>query len=120
MSRAWSISSNYAEQKLKDFHFKCPSGQLNGNLILLFMIRWKHYKKKIIIWGNISLVIARILESLAGSLVFLVIAIWADIFIAYIALNRISTCLPQFYPGDLANFAGSTIIFFFIVGVIIR
>ena len=44
----------------------------------------------------------------------LVIGLWADIFITYIALNPISTFLRQFYPGDLANFAGS-IIFFFIV-----
>ena len=63
------------------------------------MIRCKYYKK-IIICGNISLAIA----------------LWADIFIAYIALNLIR----QFYPKDLANFAGNTIIFFFIAALIIR
>ena len=60
--------------------------------------------QKIIICGNISLIIA----------------LWTDIFIAYIVLNRISTFLRQFYPGDLANFAGSSIIFSFIAAVIIR
>ena len=59
--------------------------------------------QKIIICGNISLIIA----------------LWTDIFIAYIVLNRISTFLRQFYPGDLANFAGSSIIFSFIAAVII-
>ena len=46
--------------------------------------------KKIIFCRNISLVIA----------------LWADIFIAYIALKSISTFLRQFYPGGLANFVG--------------
>ena len=50
----------------------------------------------------------------------LVIALWADIFIAYIALNPVFTFFRQFYPGDLANFAVSTIIFFFIAALIIR
>ena len=59
--------------------------------------------QKIIICGNISLIIA----------------LWTDIFIACIALNRISTFLRQFYPGDLANFAVSSIIFSFIASVII-
>ena len=54
--------------------------------------------KNIIICGNISLVIT----------------LWSDIFFAYIALKPISTFLRQFYPGDLVNFAGSAIIFFFI------
>ena len=77
---------------------KHPSGQqLNGNLTLMFIIRCKYYKK-VIICGNISLVIA----------------LWADIFIAYIAFNSISTFSPQFYLGDLTNFAGSIITFFFI------
>ena len=66
------------------------------------MIRWKYYKK-IIICGNISLVIA----------------LWADIFIAYIALNPIFTFIRYFYRGDLANFAGGIIIFF-VAAVIIR
>ena len=61
------------------------------------------YYKKIIICGKISLVIA----------------LCVDIFIAYIALNPISTFLLQACPGDLANFAGSTIIFF-IAALIIR
>ena len=60
--------------------------------------------KKIIIRWNISLVIA----------------LWADKLIAYTALNPISTFLPQFYPGDLASFEGSTIIVFFIATLIIR
>ena len=47
------------------------------------------------------------------------IAHWTDIFIACISLNPIFTFLRQFYPGDLANFAGSTIIFF-IAALIIR
>ena len=64
-------------------------------MTLIFMVRCKYYKK-IIICGNISLVIA----------------LWADIFIAYIALNSVSTFLRQLYAGDLANIAGSTIIFF--------
>ena len=59
------------------------------------MVRCKYYKK-IIICGNISLVIA----------------LWADIFIAHIALNSVSTFLRQLYAGDLANIAGRTIIFF--------
>ena len=69
----------------------------NGNLTLMFIIRCNYYKK-VIICGNISLVIA----------------LWADIFIAYIAFNSISTFSPQFYLGDLTNFAGSIITFFFI------
>ena len=36
----------------------------------------------------------------------LVIAIWPDTLIAYIALNPIFTFLRQFHPRDLANFAG--------------
>ena len=36
------------------------------------------------------------------------------------ALNPIFTFLCQFYPGDFGNFAGSTIIFFFITALIIR
>ena len=82
--------------------FKHPSGRLNGNLTLIFMIRCK-YNKKIVICGNISLIIA----------------LWVDIFIAFIALNPISTFLRQFYPGDLANFAGSTIVFYSIAALII-
>ena len=50
----------------------------------------------------------------------LVIALWANKLIAYTALNPISTFLPQFYPGDLASFEGSTIIVFFITALIIR
>ena len=46
-------------------------------------------QKKIIICWNISLAIA----------------LRADIFIAYIALNLISTFLRQFYPADVTNFA---------------
>ena len=71
---------------------------MNGNLIFIFLIRCKYYKK-IIICGNISLAIA----------------LWADLFIAYIALNP----TRQFYPEDLANFA-DTMIFFFIAALIIR
>ena len=81
---------------------KHPSWQLNGNLTLIFMIRCKYYKKTII----------------CG--ICFVIAHWADLFIAYIAFNPISTFLRQFSPGDLANFAGSTIINFFIAVLIIR
>ena len=50
----------------------------------------------------------------------LVIALWVDIFIAYNALNPISKFRSQFYPGDLAIFASSTIIFFFIAALIVR
>ena len=46
--------------------------------------------------------------------------LWADIFIVYIALKPISTFLRQFYPGDLTNFADNTVIFFFIVALIIQ
>ena len=53
--------------------------------------------KNIIICGNIALFIA----------------LWSDIFFAYIALKPISTFLHQFYRGGLANFAGSAIISFF-------
>ena len=60
--------------------------------------------QKIIICGNI----------------FLVIVFSADIFITYIALNPISTFLPQFYTEYLANFAGSTSIFFFIAALMIQ
>ena len=66
------------------------------------MIRCKFYKK-IIKCGNI----------------YLVIALWTDIFIAYISSDPISTFLRQFYSGNLANFAGSTIIFFFIAALTI-
>ena len=38
---------------------------------------------------------------------------------AYIALNTISTFLRQFVPGNLANFAGGTIIFFMFAALII-
>ena len=48
-----------------------------------------------------------------------VIALWADIFIVYIALNPISIFLSLFYPGHLANFAGRTMIFFFIVAALV-
>ena len=61
-------------------------------------------QKKIIICGNMSLVIA----------------LWADIFIVYMALNPISTFLHQFYLVDLANFEGSKFIFFLIAALIIR
>ena len=44
--------------------------------------------QKIVICGNISLLIA----------------LWADIFIAYIALNPISKFFHQLFPGNLANF----------------
>ena len=54
--------------------------------------------KNIIICGNISLVLT----------------LWSDLFFAYIALKPISTFIRQFYSGDLVNFAGSAIIFFFI------
>ena len=74
------------------------NGQLNGNLIFIFLIRCKYYKK-MIICGNISLAIA----------------LWTDIFIAYIALNPIR----QFYPKDLANFAGK-IMTFCIAALVIR
>ena len=50
----------------------------------------------------------------------LVIALWAYIFIAYIAWNRISTFLRQFYPESLANFVGSIIIFFINAVLFIR
>ena len=79
---------------------KRPSGQWGGNLTLtlIFMIPRKYKKKKkrkkIMMCGNISFVVA----------------LWVDILIAYIALNQISTFLRQSYPGDLANFAGGTII----------
>ena len=43
----------------------------------------------------------------------LVIALWVDIIITYIAWNPVFTFLCQFYAGDLANFAISTIIIFF-------
>ena len=69
---------------------------------MIFMIRCIYYKK-IIICGNISLVIA----------------LSANIFIVYIVLNPISVFLRQFYPRDVANFASSTIIFFFIATLII-
>ena len=61
-------------------------------------------QQKIIICGNISLVII----------------LWEDRFITYIAFNPISTFLHQFYAGYLAHFAGITTIFFFIAGLIIR
>ena len=60
--------------------------------------------KKIIICGNISPVIA----------------LWADIFIVYMALNPTSTFLHQFYLVDLANFEGSKFIFFLIAALVIR
>ena len=66
------------------------------------MIRCKNYKK-IIIYGNVSLVIT----------------FWAFILIAYITWKPISTFLCQFYPEDFANFAGSTIIFFINAALII-
>ena len=50
----------------------------------------------------------------------LVIALWADIFIACIALNPVSAFRCHFYPGNLANFAVSIIISFFIAALIIR
>ena len=50
----------------------------------------------------------------------LVIALWVDIIITYIAWNPVFTFLCQFYAGDLANFAISTIIFFFIAVLIMR
>ena len=77
---------------------------MNGNLTLTFMIQCKYYKKS---------------HHLRKYL--LVIALWIDVFIVYISLNPsnpFSIFLRQFYPGDLANFAGSTIIF--IVALIIR
>ena len=67
------------------------------------MPRCKYYEKKNI-YGNISLVIA----------------LWADIFIACIALNPVSTFRCHFYPGNLANFAVSIIISFFITTLTIR
>ena len=67
------------------------------------MIRGK-YHKKTIICGNTSLFTPLL----------------ADIFIEYIALNPISTFFRQLYSQDLASFAGSTIIFFFIAALIIR
>ena len=70
---------------------KCESGQFSGNLTLIFMIRCKYYKKKqrqkentIIICGN----------------TFLITALWADIFIAHIALNPMPISCCQSYPGD--------------------
>ena len=48
----------------------------------------------------------------------LIIALLADIFIAHIALNPISTFLRQFYSGDLVNFVDSTIIFFITILII--
>ena len=84
---------------------KRPSGQLNGNLTLIFMIPCKYdKKKKKNICGNISFVIG----------------LWAGIFIAYITLNPASTFPRQLYPGEPANFLGSSIIFFFIAPLIIR
>ena len=47
------------------------------------------------------------------------IALWADTLIIFIAINPIPTFLRQFYPGDLAKFAGNIIIFF-IAALIIR
>ena len=52
--------------------------------------------QKIIIWGNI----------------FLLIVLGADIFIASIILKPITIFLCQFSPGVLENFAVTTIIFF--------
>ena len=52
--------------------------------------------QKIIIWGNI----------------FLLILLWVDIFIASIVLKPITIFLCQFSPGVLENFAVTTIIFF--------
>ena len=52
----------------------------------IFVTQCKYYKKSIIC-GKISLVIA----------------LWADIFVAYIALNPISTFLLQFCQVDLTN-----------------
>ena len=72
-------------------------------ITLIFMIRCQNYKK-IIIYGNVSLVIT----------------FWAFILIAYITWKPISTFLCQFYPDDLANFAGSTIVFFINAALIIR
>ena len=67
------------------------------------MICCKYYKKIIICW-NISLVIALL----------------ADIFIAYIRLKPFSTFLRKFYLGDLANFTDSTIVFLLIAALIIQ
>ena len=61
-------------------------------------------QQKIIICGNISLVII----------------LWEDRFIAYIAFTPISTFLHQFYAGYLAHFAGITTTFSFIAALIIR
>ena len=120
MSCPWSISSKHTEKKLKDFPsayrnqewfnkswellsiIKHPSGQLNENLTLVFMLRCKYYKK-ITIWGNISLVIAL-----------------GTIYSSHISLNSIVTFLRRFYSGDLENFAGSAIIFFFIAALTIQ
>ena len=50
----------------------------------------------------------------------LVIALWADISIACIALNPVSAFRCHFSPKNLANFAVSIIISFFIAALIIR
>ena len=74
-------------------------------MALIFVIRRCKYYKTIIIWE---------------SYICPVKAFWEDIFMAYIALNPISFFFSQIYLGDPANFAGSSIIFFFIVAHIIR
>ena len=68
------------------------------------MIQCKYYKIKIIICRNMSFVIA----------------LWVDIFIAYITLKTISAFLCHFYSGDLANIPGRTIFLHFFVALIIR
>ena len=82
----------------------CPSRQSNGNLTLIFVIRWCNYYKAITICENICPLKA----------------FWEDKLIAYITLNPISFFIRQFNWGDLANFAGSSIIFLFIVAHIIQ
>lgn len=52
-------------------------------------------------------------------MISLALALWADYIHRNNALNSISTFLRQFYSGDLANFAGCTIIFFFVATLII-
>ena len=73
----------------------------------------------IIIIIIITIIIIIIMMIICGNL-SLVIALWVDIIITYIAWNPIFTFLCQFYAGDLAKFAISTIIFFFIAVLIMR
>ena len=78
---------------------KGESGQLNRNLTLIFKIRCKHYKKKKSS-AEISVLSLHFEPTWSSH-----ISHWAQTW--------------HFYPGDLANFAGITIIFFFNAALII-